>query len=153
MSFAKVTLLGNLGKDPETFTYGQGDNKKKAAKFSLAVNTGRGDDQKTEWFNCAVYGAQAKVVMEYMKKGSTVVVFGKLSSRKYSGDKGEGFSLDVNVEDVQFAGSKKDGDGGGSSSSGSSSGSGSRGRSSGGSGGGGGRPAPAQDIDDGDVPF
>jgi single-strand DNA-binding protein len=100
LAFAKVIIMGNLGKDPESFTYGP--DKKTAARFSVAVSSGKGDDKKTDWFNCTVFGAQAKNAMDYLQKGKSVVVFGRLTLRAYENNGKSGSSLDVAVDDIQF---------------------------------------------------
>jgi single-strand DNA-binding protein len=100
VAFAKITIMGYLGKDPESFTYGA--DKKTAAKFSVAVSTGKSDDKKTDWFNCTVFGNQAKNAMDYLQKGKSVVVFGRLTLRAYESNGKSGSSLDVNVDDIQF---------------------------------------------------
>jgi single-strand DNA-binding protein len=100
LAFAKVIIMGNLGKDPESFTYGP--DKKTAARFSVAVSSGKGDDKKTDWFNCTVFGAQAKNAMDYLQKGKSVVVFGRLTLRAYESNGKSGHSLDVAVDDIQF---------------------------------------------------
>src|ERR1019366_1885388 len=100
VAFAKVIIMGNLGKDPESFTYGA--EKKTAARFSVAVSSGKGDDKKTDWFNCSVFGGQAKNAMDYLQKGKSVVVFGRLTLRAYESNGKSGGSLDVNVDDIQF---------------------------------------------------
>jgi single-strand DNA-binding protein len=100
VAFAKVIIMGNLGKDPESFTYGA--EKKTAARFSVAVSSGKGDDKKTDWFNCSVFGGQAKNAMDYLQKGKSVVVFGRLTQRSYESNGKSGSSLDVAVDDIQF---------------------------------------------------
>jgi single-strand DNA-binding protein len=101
MSFAKITLMGNLGKDPETFTFGQ--DKKTGASFSVAVSSGKDDNKKTDWFKCSVYGGGlVKTVTEYLKKGKPVVVFGRLSQRQYESNGKSGSQLEVNVDSIEF---------------------------------------------------
>jgi single-strand DNA-binding protein len=68
----------------------------------VAVSSGKGDDKKTDWFNCTVFGAQAKNAMDYLQKGKSVVVFGRLTLRAYESNGKSGHSLDVAVDDIQF---------------------------------------------------
>ena len=68
----------------------------------MAVSSGKGDEKKTDWFNCTVFGAQAKNAMDYLQKGKSVVVFGRLTLRAYESNGKSGHSLDVAVDDIQF---------------------------------------------------
>ena len=72
----KVILVGNLGADPEV-KYLEGDNV--VANFSLATTESYKDKSgnrvdQTEWHDLEVWGAQAKVVEQYLKKGSQLFV-------------------------------------------------------------------------------
>ena len=143
MPFAKITLMGNLGKDPEEFTYGQ--DKKTGAKFSVAVSSGRGDDKKTDWYNCAVYGSLAETTMKYLSKGKPVVVFGRLTLRQYESKGKPGSSLDVNVDSIEFVPDGQDHSGAAGAPASSN-------RSASHSNGGGSRAAAPVDMND-EVPF
>lgn len=86
-SVNKVILIGNLGKDPEIRTFGNGG---KVANFSIATSESWKDKQsgekkeKTEWHNIAVFGeGLVGVVERYIKKGSKVYIEGKLQTRKW----------------------------------------------------------------------
>ena len=91
MSKNKVNLLGNLGKDPEIYTFDNGD---KVAKFTLATSEHWKDKQtgekksKTEWHNIVVQGGAAKVVEQYVKKGDKIDLEGKLTTRKWKDNDG-----------------------------------------------------------------
>lgn len=79
----KVTLIGNAGKDCEMVSTGG-----KIAKFSLATSesyTGK-DGQKvvnTDWHTITCFGPLANIVLQYVKKGMTVYVEGKIKYSKY----------------------------------------------------------------------
>jgi single-strand DNA-binding protein len=86
-SVNKVILIGNLGKDPEIRTFGNGG---KVANFSIATSESWRDKQsgekreKTEWHNIAVFGEGLVGVIErYVKKGSKLYIEGKLQTRKW----------------------------------------------------------------------
>ena len=86
-SVNKVILIGNLGKDPEIRTFGNGG---KVANFSVATSEAWKDKQsgerkeKTEWTNVAIYNdGLVGIVERYVKKGSKVYVEGKLQNRKW----------------------------------------------------------------------
>ena len=81
----KVILIGNLGKDPELrYT----PNSRPVATFSLAT-TERWKDkegqlqERTEWHNIVTWGRQAEICKEYLKKGSSVYVEGRIQHRSY----------------------------------------------------------------------
>lgn len=81
----KVQLAGSLPRDPDIRTF-NGD--KKMAKFSIGTpeytNTGLGDaDRQLQWHNAIAWGKTAEQVEQTLKKGKTVLVNGKLSSRTY----------------------------------------------------------------------
>ena len=79
-SVNKVTLLGNLGKDPEVKYTPQG---KPVAKFSLATNERYKDkdgnwQDRTEWHNIVLWERLAEIAGEYLKKGSKVYIEGRI---------------------------------------------------------------------------
>lgn len=82
----KVTLIGNVGKDPESRTYG--DNRT-VSKFSLATNENYKDKNgewqtQTEWHDIVYWGQ----LSERLKKGSLVFIEGKITHRKYETQEG-----------------------------------------------------------------
>ena len=108
-SFAKVTLIGNVGSDPEVRNVGDS----KVASFPIAVNerTGSGNNRKDEttWYRCNAWGRQAEIAEQYIKKGNPLFVEGKLSVRKYQTQDGrEGTSVEVRITDFQLLGGRGD---------------------------------------------
>jgi single-strand DNA-binding protein len=99
----KVTIVGNLGRDPEK-RYTQ--DGRPVTRFSVAATTRRkGRDGEwedhTEWFSVTVFGRQAETLAERLSKGTRVYVEGRLESRQYETQNGgKGFSLDVIANDV-----------------------------------------------------
>lgn len=80
-----VRLVGNLGMDPEVKIF---DGNKKLTKLSLATNDSYKNDKgekitETQWHNLIVWGAQASLAGDILKKGDEVVIEGKLSNRSY----------------------------------------------------------------------
>jgi single-strand DNA-binding protein len=80
-----VRLVGNLGMDPEVKSF---DNNKKLARFSIATNESYKNDKgekitETQWHNLVLWGAQAKLAGDYLKKGDEVAIEGKLSNKSY----------------------------------------------------------------------
>jgi single-strand DNA-binding protein len=123
----KVMLLGNVGKDPEIRTSGSGMT---IATFSLATADRAKDAQgnwvdKPEWHNLVCFDKLAETAKNYIKKGSSLFVEGKITSRSWD-DKETGqkkYRTEIIVNDFTFVGSKTEGGGstGGYSSARSSS--------------------------------
>ena len=88
-SVNKVFLIGNLGKDPDVkFT----PSGVQIGKFSIATSERfkRGDnwEEKTDWHNIVLFGRQAEYAGEYLKKGMTVFIEGKISTRTWDDENG-----------------------------------------------------------------
>lgn len=106
--FQQLTLVGNLGRDPELRYTEQGVP---VCDFSLAVNekwTGKDGDarEKTLWFRVTVWRAQAETVAQYLKKGRQVLVVGTLDEPyAYMADDGTPrASLQATAQTVRFLG-------------------------------------------------
>lgn len=97
-SINKVILVGSVGKDPEIRNTTTG---KKIANFSLATSESWKDangerKEQTEWHKVVVFNeGLAKVVENYVKKGSKLYVEGKLTTRKYEKDGVERYTTEV----------------------------------------------------------
>lgn len=86
-SLNKIMLIGNLGKDPVVRTFENTGNK--VANFSLAVSSkDRDGNEKTEWFDIAVWGRQAEIAEKFLKKGKNIFVEGRIQSRMYKDNNG-----------------------------------------------------------------
>ena len=92
MSINKVILIGNLGKDPEIRTTGDG---REIASFSLATSESWKDKnsgekkEKTEWHNVVVFSAGlVNIIKNYVKKGSKLYLEGSLQTRKWTDKQG-----------------------------------------------------------------
>lgn len=103
----KIIIIGNLGRDPE-MRYSTSGNP--MTSFSVASSrrytTAAGEQrEETEWFNCTAFGRLADTCNQYLSRGQQVYIEGRLRSRQYDRRDGTpGFSLDVNVTEVQFLG-------------------------------------------------
>lgn len=118
MAFAKITLMGNLGRDPETRYTPSGAMN---VEFSMAV-TRKWNDQggqlkeETTWFRVTGWGKMAERLDKlsqggYLTKGKPVVVTGSVSAREYTDKQGEKrFSVDVRADDIELVSSRQDGD-------------------------------------------
>lgn len=109
MSMAKVTIIGNVGRDPEQ-RYTQSGTM--TVNFSVAVNNRRrmpdGSFQdETEWFRVTTFGRQAELCQQYVTKGSQIYVEGRLRIDRWTGQDGQQrVTADVMANDVQFIGSR-----------------------------------------------
>jgi single-strand DNA-binding protein len=92
-----ITTIGRITKDFELRTGEQSGCV--YASFSLAVNEGFGDDKKTTYFECIVFGADAeRLVKAKAKKGSLIQVTGKFGTSEFERKNGEqGYSLKITV--------------------------------------------------------
>lgn len=114
--FNKVTLLGNLTRDPETRNTPSGQS---VTNFSLAVNrTWKGSDgsqqEAVSYIDCVAWGKAGEIISQYLTKGRPVLVHGRLDQRSWD-DKDSGqkrSKIEVVVEDFNFVDS---GSGGGDS--------------------------------------
>ena len=160
MSYNKISIIGNLGRDPELRYTPQGTA---VCQFSVATNERRrdksGEQQDiTTWFRVTVWGKQAETASKYLSKGRKVYIEGRLHMEEWTDRDGKARqTLEVNASEEQFHDGGGGGDmegipvrqtgGGGGAPSGGGGGGGQRG------GGGGGRPAPSDDIEDDEIPF
>lgn len=149
MSFNKVILVGNLGKDPELRHTTQGDP---VCSFTMATNerkknrdTGEQEDFTT-WFRITLFGKQAETAAQYLVKGRPVYIEGRLRMETYTDKQGqERTSLEVRATDMQFIGSKSDSESDDTpKASAASAGGGASSRTA---------PSASLPHDDGDIPF
>lgn len=109
-SLNKVTLIGNLGKDPDVSYTPSGIP---VAKFSVATNERWKDvdgnfQEKTEWHNIVAWRKLAEICGQYLKKGSKVYLEGKLQTRSWD-DKNSGvkkYMTEIVVDDMIMLDSK-----------------------------------------------
>jgi single-strand DNA-binding protein len=122
MSYQKIIITGNLGRDPEMRYTPSGQA---VTSFSVAVNesytSANGEKvKKTIWFRVTAWGKQAEICNQYLKKGSQVLVDGRMSADPATGgpkiwtkqDGSSGSSFEVTASTVRFLSSRVDGDGG-----------------------------------------
>ena len=106
----KVTLIGNLGNDPDIKEF---DTGKKLARLSIATNesytNASGEKIKeTQWHNLIAWGKTAEIMEKYLIKGSEVAVEGKLVNRNYTDKDGtKRYVSEVQVSDFLLIGGKK----------------------------------------------
>ena len=96
-----VTLLGNIGKDPET-RYTQ--NGMAVTNFSLATNEVVKGEKKTQWHRCVAFDKTAELIGQYVRKGSTLGVEGKISYGSYEKEGVTHYTTDIIVNRIHFTG-------------------------------------------------
>jgi single-strand DNA-binding protein len=148
----KAILVGNLGRDPELR---HTPNGQAVVNFTLATSENWTDksgerQERTEWHRIVVWGKTAEMCNQYLSKGRTVYVEGRIQTREWEDKEGaKRYTTEINASTVNFIGPRTGGgEGGGGSGSG------------GDSGGGGGRSNPSSEapmdagppVDD-DIPF
>jgi single-strand DNA-binding protein len=159
-SVNKVILIGNLGRDPETRYTTGGDavtNLRLATTETWKDKSGE-KQEKTEWHTVVLFGRQAEIAGEYLKKGRSVYIEGRLQTRKYTDKEGvEKYSTEVVGDRMQLLGSREGAGGGDAEFSGGGGGGSGGARRESGSGGGSAKPggAPKKNVDDfdDDIPF
>lgn len=100
--------MGRLTKDPDT-KYSTGDKPMAISRFSIAVNryAKREGEAEADFFNCVSFGKQGEFVEKYLRKGTKVVIQGRLQNNNYTNKNGEKvYSNDIVVERIEFAESK-----------------------------------------------
>jgi single-strand DNA-binding protein len=121
--FNKVVLMGNLTRDPELRTTPNGQT---VASFSLAVNrtwkNAQGEQQEAvDYIDCNIWGKPAEIINQYMRKGSGILVSGRLQQRSWEQEGQKRSKVEVVVEDFNFVGGSNDSGAGSTQSSSSSS--------------------------------
>ena len=120
----KAIVVGNLGNDPEIRYAANGSA---IASISVATserwkdkNSGE-QQERTEWHRIKLFGRQAELAGEYLKKGSQVYIEGRIQTSKYQDKDGNGrWSTEIVAREMTFLGGRGGGGGGGDSQSASS---------------------------------
>jgi single-strand DNA-binding protein len=134
LSFNNCSLSGNVGRDPEARYF---ENGTMVANFSIAVS-GRRDS--TFWMPVKVWGKQAQTIIDYVKKGSQIIVSGELEEESWEKDGKKNTRMTLNCRDFKLMGGQKPANGGGGSSRAASSSAPTRSKT-------------AQEVDDMEIPF
>jgi single-strand DNA-binding protein len=107
MSFNKIILVGNLGRDPELRYTPQGTP---VCSFTVATNEKRKDkagesQDVTTWFRVTLWGRQAETASQYLTKGRPIYVEGRLRMEEWTDRDGkQRYTLEVHATDMQFIG-------------------------------------------------
>ena len=116
--YQKLILIGNLGRDPEMRYSPEGNPM---TNFSMATSRKFGERDETTWFRVTVFGKQAEACNQYLRKGSKVLVEGRLSPDLQTGapkvfqrnDGTWGSSYEIMAENVRFMSPRSESFGGG----------------------------------------
>lgn len=113
--YQSITIIGNLGNDPEMRYAPSGDP---VTSFSVAVsrkwNDASGEaKEKTTWFRVSVWGKMAEACSKYLAKGRQVMVVGEIEEPRVFTDKGGNArsALEIKAQQVKFLGQKGDSNG------------------------------------------
>jgi single-strand DNA-binding protein len=124
-SVNKVILVGNLGADPETRYMPNGDavtNVRLATTDSWKDKASGEKKEITEWHRVVFYRRLAEIAGEYLRKGSSVYVEGRIRTRKWQDKDGQDrYTTEIEATEMQMLGQRGGGDGGGQQYGGESS--------------------------------
>ena len=101
----KVILMGRLTKDPDM----RGEGTSLVARYTLAVDRRytKDNEQQTDFINCVVFAKGAEFAEKYLKKGTKVVITGRIQTGSYTNKDGQKiYTTDVIIEEQEFAESK-----------------------------------------------
>ncbi len=106
-TYCKVTIIGNLGRDPETRHLPSGDN---VTSFSIAASERRRDGSEvTTWFSASAFGKLGETCQTYLCKGSSCYLEGALTAREYTDRDGKArTSLDVRIREMRLLDARGD---------------------------------------------
>tara|TARA_Y100001978_G_scaffold189187_1_gene191246 strand:- start:523 stop:915 length:393 start_codon:yes stop_codon:yes gene_type:complete len=108
MEINTINLVGRAGREPDVRYFESGSI---VANFTLAVNR-RSREEEPDWFNLEIWGKQAQIAADYVKKGSLIGVTGsfKIDSWKDKSSGEDRFKPVVRVDRLNLLGSKRDAD-------------------------------------------
>ena len=110
-SVNKVIIVGNLGRDPETRSFPNGDqvtNVTIATTDRYKDKTSGEMKEITEWHRVSFFGRLAEIAGQYLRKGSQVYVEGSLRTRKWTDKDGvEKFTTEIRADSMQMLGSRQ----------------------------------------------
>ena len=111
-SVNRVTIIGHLGRDPESHTFDSGDI---VANLAVATsetwkdkNTGE-KKQATEWHRVNAHGKLAEICCQYLRKGSLVYIEGSLRTRKYQKDGVDHYATEIRADQMRMLDRRQDG--------------------------------------------
>jgi single-strand DNA-binding protein len=113
----KAILMGRLTRDPEV-RYSQGETPLAIARYTLAVDrryNRNGDENTADFINCVAFGKTGEFAEKYYRKGTKILVSGRIQTGSYTNKDGvKVYTTEVVVEEQEFAESKNSSSNGGS---------------------------------------
>jgi len=102
----KAILIGRLTRDPDVKDTKSGT---RMARYTLAVDRRfkREGEPDADFINCIVFNKGAEFAQNWLKKGTKVIVTGRIQTGSYEGERGKVYTTDIIVEEQEFAESKK----------------------------------------------
>ena len=105
----KVILMGRLTRDPDV-RYSQGESSMAIARYTLAVDrrfSRNNEEQSADFINVVAFGKAGEIAEKYFRKGTKVLVTGRIQTGSYTNKEGQKvYTTDVVAEDQEFAESK-----------------------------------------------
>lgn len=99
-SFNKVILMGNITRDPQTRLLPNSDIT--VCEFGIAVNEGRGDKERANFFDCTAFGKMAELITKFFKKGRPILLDGRLKYDAWEADGVKRSRVSVIAENFSF---------------------------------------------------
>jgi single-strand DNA-binding protein len=100
MAYLQTIVVGNLGKDAESTVVGSKNTPK--VSFSVAANVGYGNNERTEWVACEMWGKRAASLAPHLTKGKRIIVTGERQTQTWEKDGEKHARVVVRVNEVQF---------------------------------------------------
>lgn len=98
--YNRIIIMGQVGKEPELRKIASGQ---KVCSFSVAVNDAK---DQCVWFDCTAWEKTAEVAEQYVHKGDSVLVEGRMQTRKWESDKGTQYKMELIVTGLTLIGKK-----------------------------------------------
>jgi single-strand DNA-binding protein len=105
--FSQTLVLGNIGQDPTTRTFGEGDKARNVCNFNVAVNrswTGPNGDKKTKttWYEVSAWGKLGEIAQKYLTAKRAVMVIGEIEAGAYNKDGNPIGTLKLRADQIVF---------------------------------------------------
>lgn len=104
----KVILSGRFTKDPELKHSGEGDKKIYYVRFTIACDRKKAGESEADFIGCIAFNKKAEFICKWFKKGSRVLIEGKLQTGSYKKDDNTVYTTDVLIDSVEFADGKSE---------------------------------------------
>lgn len=104
----EIILMGYLGRDPE-LRYASNENQTAVCRFSLAVQKDYVKEKAADWFSCVAFGAAAENISKYFRKGSRILINGRVQTGTYEDNEGvTRAKFDVMIKNFEFVDKKSE---------------------------------------------